>query len=150
MQIYRQLITLAIVGTVAGYAHAKALYNPSQLEHFEQTNECVGCDLSSARITPNHSGANLERANLSNLAEKPGSGELNLSSANLKNANLSNAYLEFANLSYADLTGAHLDGAYVRYANFAGAVGVDLKNAAGVCSVILPDGSLTKECDGQK
>lgn len=144
MRVYQQLVTLVVMGTLAGYAQAR--YNPSQLEHFEKTNECVNCDLSSARINPNHSGANLEGANLSSFAEKMSSGPINLSGANLKNTNLSDAYLEFANLSNANLTGAHLDGAYVRYANFSGAVGANLKNAQDACSVILPDGSLTKDC----
>ena len=124
-------------------AFAGPQFNNEQLKKFEQTNECSGCDLSSARIGDNHSGAILNNANLSNIRAKIG-GILNFSYANLQNANFSGAELEESNLSFANLTGAHFAGAVLGRTNFYGAVGLDLTNAY-VCYVILPDGK-TSDC----
>ena len=140
-----QMLFVLVAGTFISAAHAKGLYDQSQLDQFERTNKCINCDLSNARISVNHSGANLEGSNLSGIGGIQAQ-QLNFSAANLKNANLSGAYLEFGNFSNADFTGAHIDGAYTRYANFSGAIGLDLKNAVDACSVILPDGTVTKDC----
>lgn len=140
-------IVSVIIGTVSVSAYA---YIPVHLEQFNKTNQCEGCDLSSASFstrgdrqspTNNHSGARLDRANLSNIR----SDYLNLSGASLRQANLSGANLDDANLSYADLTGANLSGAFIQFANLYGAVGADLSNAR-VCDTTMPDGSASKPC----
>ena len=147
MRITLKLLAILVVGSLAASAQAKSLFNPAQLEQFEKTNQCSGCDLSYARFSDgNHSGAVLNDANLSNTAIKGSPGSMNFSAANLRNANLSGSYLDFSNFSNADLTGAHFDGADISYANFSGAIGADLKNAINTCSVILPNGKTTKSC----
>lgn len=150
MRITLKLLATLVVGSLAISAQAKSSFNPAQLEQFEKTNQCSGCDLSFARFSDgNHSGAVLNDANLSNTAIQGGFGNINYSAANLRNANLSGSYLDSANFSKADLTGAHFDGADISYANFSGAIGADLKNAIHTCSVTLPNGKTTKSCNDQ-
>lgn len=127
---------LALLMMAAGCFSSVYAYNEAQLKQFEETNKCNHCDLSSAKLTLNHSKAELAGANLSGVKFQYG----NLALANLSNANLSGADLYHANFSQANLTGAHFDGAYLYYANLSGATGTDLTNAR-VCKAILPDGS---------
>jgi uncharacterized protein YjbI with pentapeptide repeats len=141
------LVALLSLNCVVVSAHANVQYNVKQLEQFETTNKCSGCDLSSVSTfqSANHSGAVLDNANLSSIVYMQGPG-FNLSNANLQNANLSGAYLPGCNFSEADMTGARLDGASLEYANFYGAKGADLTKAAYICSAILPNGSLAEPC----
>ena len=117
-------------------------YNKTQLDQFEKTNKCNKCDLSSAVITWNHSGAELNDANLSNISFRNKHGG-NFALASLKNANLSGAHLVNSNLSHADLTGTHLDAAHLYMTNIYGAIGADFSNA-DICMATLPDGSQGK------
>lgn len=132
------LILASFITSVSLMSYAKASFKDDELEHFEITNHCSGCDLSSAALTSNHSGAILDNANLSNVYTTQN--HLNLSQAHLQNANLTGAWLPGANFSQADLTGAVFAGAFLRGANFYGAMGVNLKNAAEACDIVAPNG----------
>ena len=132
------------VGTVL--AKGSVGYNPSQLDQFTKTNQCAGCDLSSADLSClgtviNHSGANLNNANLSNASFGG-----DLSEANLENTNLSNVVFRYINLSSADLTGAALYGADLAAANLYNAkiTATQLAEVYSLCNAILPDGSKGK------
>lgn len=139
------VISAIVISTAISSAYAKPTYSYTQLDKFETTNACVGCDLSGARLENNHSNAKLDNANLSGIVSKDTYG-LNLSMASLKNANFSGAFLEYANFSQADLTDAHFDGASLFHANFYGATGANLANAK-LCHTILADGS-DSGCEG--
>lgn len=122
-------------------AIAKSNFDASQLSSFENTNQCLSCDLSSAELSLNHSGAILDNSNLSNIIGYSGPLQgINFSNASLKNVNLTGAYIPNSNFSNADLTNAHFNGAMLREANFYGAKGADLTGAADICFAILPDG----------
>jgi uncharacterized protein YjbI with pentapeptide repeats len=132
---------LFIFGVSSAYS---STYNNSQLDQFEQTNQCINCDLSGAQLNYNHSGTVLEQSNLSNI-NLFSSIYLNLSSSNLKQVNFTGANLAHADFSQSDLTGARFDGSTIDGANFFGAKGVNLTNVK-LCNVILPDGK-NSGCD---
>jgi uncharacterized protein YjbI with pentapeptide repeats len=146
MKKINSVLTALAIASLTLSAHAKSQFSPEQLEQFERTNKCSGCDLSGAQLSLNHSQAVLDNANLSGIYFIRPIG-INFSQGLLTNANLSGAYLVSANFSQANLSGAHFDGAQLNGANFYGAKGVNLKNAANICDVTAADGSQLN-CDG--
>ncbi len=123
-------------------ALAKVTYNQNQLQQFIQTNQCPGCDLSSANLTGNHSQANLDKANLSETTAS----YMNLSEATLTNANMTNTDLRASNLSSANFSGSALFGANLAGANLykATITTEQLAQATSVCGAIMPDGTKGK------
>ena len=86
------ILTLLISINFVGFVKAA---NPEHLKQLLDTNQCEGCNLTSA---------NLEGHNLKN--------------ANLKNANLKNANLEAANLQGAIIEGVNFEGANLKHTKF--------------------------------
>ncbi|HEX2549514.1 MAG TPA: pentapeptide repeat-containing protein, partial [Gammaproteobacteria bacterium] len=123
MKTYLLIPALAalLMSSLAFSSHTSTKFDTDELLQFEKTNRCSGCDLSGATLG-NHSRAQLDHANLSNInLFYSGDQLLNLSAADLRNANLSHANLSDADLSMADLTGASLDGAFLYRTNLYGA-----------------------------
>ena len=132
-------------------ALANLKYDPADLDQFNNTNQCPGCDLSNAYLNGNHSQANLQGTNLtfatlsgnfsiSNISDANGSQlyckATNLSYTNFSNTILNKAVFYTANLEFADFTAADLYGAKI--------TADQLSTAASMCNAILPDGSIGK------
>lgn len=131
--IYAMPMTALVIMLVASTTEAA---NPKHIRQLQQTNSCVGCDLSNADLRQfNLSGANLSNANLSG--------------ANLSKTNLSGANLSAANFARANLTGANLsravsrsfcDEAYVQLADSQLALSDLLRSPSSdnlfVCSIV--------------
>lgn len=139
---------------------AKDYYNPTQLQQFETTGSCLGCDLTSTDINVNYgvetpfnlqganlSGSTIEMSNdtLSNfssvIAIESSFAGSSYSQADFKNAVLINATFQNADLSYSDFTGANVTGSDFSYANLYGSQGINFSVVASVCHAIMPDGS---------
>ena len=120
MKISRlQYLFLAIFGGLALPAFlGAAAHNPASVASFKQTNQCPGCDLTSAELMG---------------MQAPG--------AQLQNADLSDANFYGGNLRGADLTGAILDRANLEMVDLTGAIGAILGPATTDNRTTCPDGS---------
>lgn len=154
MQLSRKLILLTFTLMIAGLAQAAAVhYDANEFKRFNETNECVGCNLSNGSFS-DHRKANLQHANLSGTFFSGDNTRSNYSYANGtqsaftngSEAKFNHAVLIdtrfFGNFTYADFTNANVQGANFADANLYGAKITDqqLKQAKSVCAAILPDG----------
>jgi len=149
-----------LISVISTKADARMAYIPAQLEQFEKTGICVGCDLSEASFySHSHDNANLTNSLLvkadftyahfytsnfsnaqmmyANFYEFKASGS-DFSSANLTGVNFRNA-----NLSSCNFTGAILNQADLSYADLARANISEnqLASAKSLSCAIMPDGT---------
>ncbi len=108
-----RFLVFAAVLAVIGSSTAVFGYDKNDLEEFNKTGHCVGCDLSGIDFHGQDlTGVMLQRSNLIGA---------NLSGCNLKKANLSWTFLMKANLTDVDLSGGTLRGAYMSNSDLSGA-----------------------------
>ncbi len=133
-------------------------YIPADLEQFEKTGKCIGCDLSEVGLN-SHDNADLSnalliRANLayihlyaSNFSHAQmmyaNLDNLKASGSNFESANLTGASLRSVNFSSCNLTAVNFTNADLSYADLARAnVNIDqLATAKSLHCTIMPDGS---------
>ncbi|OGT39816.1 MAG: hypothetical protein A3E81_01440 [Gammaproteobacteria bacterium RIFCSPHIGHO2_12_FULL_36_30] len=156
----RKITHLFLIAIIFSSAACANTYNPTQLQQFQTTGSCPGCDLTDYNYlnvnagveTPfdlqgaNLSGTTMQTVNntLSNFSDATGIGTAFLgcySQTNFKNAVLINAGFEYTDLTYSNFTGANVTGADFSNADLYGAKGINLSEASSVCNAILPDGS---------
>jgi uncharacterized protein YjbI with pentapeptide repeats len=153
-----KVCAIFLLATTVSAVNANPTYIPSQLEQFEKTGICIGCDLSEANLnshnnanltnallvkanitrstfyTSNFSGAQMMYANLYNLkASGSNFNSTNLTGANLSSANLSSCDFSGAILSQADLSNADLARANISVHQLA--------SAKSLSCAIMPDGT---------
>ncbi len=152
------LFLLALIQNVS-FANLK--YDPNDLDKFNSTNQCIGCDLSNSTLSGNHSKAILQSSNLtssvifntfsqSDFTYVNGS-HGSWSSTNFSYANFSNAILNATKFTWADLEFSNFSNAVVMGADFSQAdlygakiTSDQLATAASVCNAIFPDGTKGK------
>lgn len=151
----KSIIIASILIISSGVVNAQ--YSQLDNQIFQETNICLGCNLSEAILFDDHQNGNLIKANLSgaiilgnfsgvNFSSIDGihmSASINLAQTNFSKAILIGADLGFANLTYSDFTGANVHGVNFFGANMYGAIisPEQLASAKSVCGAILPDGS---------
>ncbi len=157
------IVTLlgAMAFSAAAFASERVGYVQTDLEKFNATHQCPGCDLSAATIKGNYSSANLKNANLSESQFAGDFSQTNFSKANLSNTSfigasmseakfnhalLLNTDLSVTDLSLSDFTDAQVIGVNFAAANLYGAkiTPEQLAKARSVCGATLPDGSTGK------
>ncbi len=153
MHLNRKVILLALTLSITHLAQAAIRYDQEEAKKFNETNQCVGCNLSNGYFS-DHRKANLEHANLSGASfsgDNTKSDYTNVNGiqatfSNGSEAKFNNAVLIDArfggNFTYADFTDANLQGADLANVNLFGAKITDqqLQQARTVCNAILPDG----------
>ena len=164
---YSFIFIFLIISIIAPALRANPASIPSQLEQFQKTGSCVGCDLSEANLSwSNHNNANLSSAllvkiylnyaavNSSNFSHAQimyaNLRDTQASGSNFSAADLTGADLSYANLSSANLSDANLNNANFTYADLARAV-VSEKQLTMVKSLsctIMPDGTRHKADNG--
>jgi len=168
MKLYRTLITLLLSVIIPITTTAEQPYIPSQLEHFEKTGTCVGCDLSEANLAwSKHNDANLSQALLVKIALNYAAfNSANFSHAQIMYANLRDLQASGSNFSSADLTGSDLSYANLSSANLieasftnANLANADLARAfvtekqlaaaKSLSCAIMPDGTRHAADDGR-
>ncbi len=133
-------------------------YVEQDVNTFNNTSKCNGCDLSGMYIGGNHPGAslintildnstlvaNLTRCDLSNASMNHVTADGVFSHCNVRNAQMTQSRFFNADFSNAGLTGAILSHSYFDGANFLGAKisNQQLSTASSTCDAILPDGSI--------
>jgi uncharacterized protein YjbI with pentapeptide repeats len=142
---------------ISTMTNAKPVYIPAQLDQFEKTGICVGCDLSEAHLR-SHSNANLSNAlivkadlSFTSFYTSNFSGaqmmyahlySFKASGSNFNSTNLTGADLSNANLSSCDFTGSILAQADLSDANLARATISDsqLASVKSLSCTIMPNG----------
>lgn len=135
-------------------------YDPEDLAHFKETNECINCDLSKVAYleAQNGSGAVLRGSilNRSLLGNFRATDFTNASlievrqlrkdffRSNFTNVNFLNARLKEATLTNTDFSGAKLTNADFSGVDFTGSnvTQEQLSQAKSICNAVLPDGTL--------
>ncbi|OGT37891.1 MAG: hypothetical protein A3F12_07125 [Gammaproteobacteria bacterium RIFCSPHIGHO2_12_FULL_38_14] len=154
------------LSTLFSFSVYGAQYIPLDLEQFQKTGVCVGCDLSEASLS-SHDNANLEQSLLVKVSMEYGHFYTsNFSYAQMMFATLDNAKFSgskfvftdltgadfhYANLSSCDFTGANLAGANLDYADLVRARISDeqLAQAISLNCTLLPDGRQHPRNDGK-
>ncbi len=149
---------LFLVATIQNVSFANLKYDPNDLDQFNKTNQCIGCDLSNSTLSGNHSKAILQKSNLtssvifntfsqSDFSYVNGShgswSSTNFSYTNFSNATLNATKFTSADLEFSDFSNAVVISADFSQADLYGAkiTSDQLATAASVCNAILPDGS---------
>ncbi|MFZ2314537.1 MAG: pentapeptide repeat-containing protein [Gammaproteobacteria bacterium] len=157
-----KLLTASVIALTFGLSlntvYASAAYIPADLEKFEKTHSCVGCDLSEVKLTwGDYSSADFTNALLVKATLCADFYTTNFTGARLMYSHI-HIQASGSNFSGADLTGASLINSNFTSSNFKGAklTGADLTDtnlastnltpeqlasAESLSCAILPDGS---------
>ncbi|MCP4473512.1 MAG: pentapeptide repeat-containing protein [Gammaproteobacteria bacterium] len=143
---------------------AKVGYKPEDVEQFNSTGQCPGCDLSGyhglsteAKGSMDLQGAILVRSSMLNTSRQYSDFsnvfgvDFSYTYADLSYSNFSNANFSNASLYHDNFTGSDFSGADVTNADFDDSIlykckisQAQLDSASSICDAILPDGSKGK------
>lgn len=152
--VFTSMITLPAMNAYADIA------KDEDLKKFLDTNQCINCDLSGAKIPGDHQHANISGSNLSSTQLIGDYTKANFSKIIAPNARFGNELSE-ANFTDAKLAAATFRNTWLTYANFTDAdvhqvdflnanlfgakiTAEQLASAQSICNAILPNGSKGK------
>lgn len=147
-------------------AYAGATYIPGDLDRFEKTHTCIGCDLSEVKLTwGDYSSANFTNAllvkatlcadfyttNFSGAKLMYSHIHIQGSGSNFSRANLTGASIINSNLTSSDFSGAILTGVDFTDTNLAGTniTKEQLASTKSLSCTILPDGTQHEPDNGR-